>query len=471
MARSWTDRFGKYLVDPRRMTHNYLLQLTLSLFVTGPCFIDSFFSASTTEIITLLNIDHSQFSLLISIPALTGIVSAVTAIFVSMYGSTLSAMFTGLCSFLGATITAFGLYSRNYATVMIGRFVFVLFWSLLGSFQTVIIFRQYRGPSLAWVLALQILTIRIGTAAGMYFAGPIIELSFGAVEDGFCTALIISAISLISTFIFAYLYRGTSIARIVRPLMIGRRRNAAHVTAATHAEIPWKVYTLCVGIFFYYAGIAPFESFGVDFLTTQVGIQRDISGKMMSIVVMFSFFSPIIAPFLTSLKIQLKCTFAAQCVVAVSMLLTIFQITKNPTITLACIGIGHLFCVNGLWLSLAGVSPNEHVKTEAASIGYAVNSLGTCLTSWSTGKVRDIYGNYTVAYSLLAISVMIAATATFAVLMANNDDDISISPPKPEKDILLTSDDENPIRSVLLPSPMLTPIINDYFSKPISPYQ
>ena len=448
------------------MTHNYLLQLTLSLFVTGPCFVDSFFAASTSEIIDSLQISHEQFSLLISVPALTGIVSAVTAVLVALYGSTLSAMISATLSFLGAVIVAVGLSHGNYATVMIGRIVFVLFWSLLASFQTVIIFRQFRGAALAWVFSLQIFAIRLGTASGLYFAGPIIDMSNGSVDSAFRTAVFLSGFSLLSTFVFAYLYRGSRVARLVRPLLSGRRRqleSGVSSIAIVNESMPRDAKILCLVIFLYYGGLSPFESFGVDYLSNQVGIPRDMAGGMMSTVVMFSFFSPIVASFLTTVKRQLTCVIAAQGLIGVSMLATVFGLVAHPMVTLSFIGVGHLICVNGLWLALAGVSPSESAKTKAASFGSALNSVSTSLTSWSTGKIRDVNGDYTVAFAMLALSILAAMCATIAVHVNRKSEDIPS--PRFQMDILLVPNSiPDPITEILLPSPT-TPIIDDYFSK------
>ena len=465
MSRKWKDRFGKYFFDPRRSTHNYLLQFTLSLFVTGPCFIDSFFAASTSEIVQWMKISHESFSLLISVPALTGVVSAITAVIASMYGSTLSSMVTASLSFVGAIIIAIGIFNVNYATVMIGRLIFVLFWSLLTSFQCVIIFRQFQGPPLAWVLSLQILAIRIGTAAGMFFAGPIIDRC-GDIANGFVTAIFLSAISLASTFLFAYLYRGSSSARLIRPKMIGHKKRVSDPTEE-ETKMPTDAKILCAVIFLYYGGLTPFESFGVDYLTNQVGIDRDISGKMMSMVVMFSFFSPLIAPIFNTVGIQLKCTMVAQGVIALAMLNTLFEWIPYPLISLAVIGIGHLFCVNALWLSLAGVSLTEYTKAEAASMGYALCSLGTCLNTWTTGKIRDMYGDYTVAYTLLASSILVAMCGTFIVWYRKLWEKTTLlSSPKLDIGCIF---DNDPITGGILPSTH-TPLIDDYFSRPRSTY-
>ena len=403
-TRSLSDRFTKYIVDPRRMTHNYLLQITLSLFVTGPCFMDAFFNAMTTEIISEMGIKHSQFALFISIPSLTGVVSAVAGLIVALYGSTMSAIVAGTLSFLGSAILMVGISTSTFATVMIGRIVFYLFWSLLTSFQTVIIFKLFRGTTLAWVFALQIFAIRLGMAGGMYFAGTILDLA-GSLYGAFRIALLISGGSLMCTFAFAYLYRGSQTAKIVRPLIMGRRG------IVSAEKFDWSLSRdakcLCAVIFLYYGGFTPFESFGVDFLICQYKVDRDPAGKLMSSVVLFSFLSPVFAPMLTNIRRQLNAVVLAGSLVAGCMMVGVVGVEFSPFYFLCMAGMGHLFVVNGLWLALAGVCKGESEKANAASIGSALNCVSTCVTSWLTGKIRDVYGNYDIAFSILAGSIIV----------------------------------------------------------------
>lgn len=413
------DRIGKYFVDPRRMTHSYILQIALCFMVSGPSFMDSFFNASTANIVNYMQITHEQFSFLISVPALTGVVSAIAGFAVAVYGSTLSALVSGGLSILGSIILLGGLHMKNYATVMVGRIVFNICWSLLQSFQTVLMFKLFRGTTLAWVFSLQIIAIRLGTAGGFYSAGRFYSMADDSTADAFALGILVSSLSLLLSILFAYLYRGSKTARLVRPLMIGSRRTADKLANTKFSlAIPLPAQLVCASIFFYYAGFTPFEVFGVDFFHTQYGMLTEDAGKMMSCLVLISLLSPLIAPMLADTRKQLISMATATVVVAMAMLVISQGNESHKTLALAAmiiLGVAHMFVVGGMWLALASVCATENEKANAASIGSAVNCISTCFTSWSTGKLRDIAGNYRWAYGVLSSFVFLAWLVSLTV--------------------------------------------------------
>ena len=418
--RSLFDRVIKYIVDPRRVSHKYLLQGLLCLFLAGPTFFDNFFNACVTDLIARLDITHEKFSLLVSIPSITGVLCGAVAGIVAAYGSTLVAVITAVFSFLGAIVMCYGIGESSYWTIMCGRIVFVMFWNLLGSVQKVIIFRQFSGPSLAWIFGLKIVAIRIGAVSGLYFAGDIMHAVGGYLPDGFWYALILSALSLVCTCAFAYLYRGSSTARQIRPYMIGRRRNNPAVSSDTSFSvlaIPRDTWICCLVIFLYYGGMVPFETFGVDYLVTEFGFLRSESAQAMALIPFFSFFSPLLSPCVSSVRRQILSLIVSQALVAVSLICEIVQLQYAPYLYLSLMGIGHLVVCNAVWLALAGVSPTEQAKTNAASISSAIHALSGFTFNWLTGRVRDMFGNYDAALLMLALLLVIGSLVSLRLFI------------------------------------------------------
>ena len=417
-TRSLWDRIVKYVVDPRRVAHKYLLQFLLCLFLSGPTFFDNFFNACVTDIISRLGISHERFSLLISIPSMTGVFCGVVAGIVSAYGSTLTASLTAILSYIGAIVLCYGISESSFSTMMVGRLIFVLFWNLLGSVQKVIIFREFTGKSLAWIFGLKIVAIRMGAVSGLYFAGDIMAQVDDSLPAAFYFALALSGISLICTICFSYLRRGTSTARLVLPLMVGHRSLARQGASSTHPSrqklfsIPRNSWICCLVIFFYYGGIVPFETFGVDYLVTDYGMSKGDAGKAMALLPFFSFFSPLLSPLISSLKNQLWALVLAQVIVAAGILAEVLQAAHAPVLYLCVMGVGHLIVANSVWLALASLSPTDQDKTNAASISSAIYALSGFFFNWLTGTVRDLSGSYDTALvwlsGLVSIGTLVA---------------------------------------------------------------
>jgi predicted MFS family arabinose efflux permease len=351
-----------------------------------------------------MRISHEEFSMLVSIPSITGVLCGAVAGMVSLYGSTLTALVTALLAFIGEIIIAYGIENSSFRTIMFGRILFVLCWNLLGSVQKVIIFRQFTGPALAFIFALKIIAIRIGAVSGLYFAGTILSQVNGELPAAMFYAVIISGISLICTTAFAYLYRGSSAARMIRPLMIGHRRNRQPDDSSSgfSLNIPRDSWICCGIIFLYYGGLVPFETFGVDYLVTSYGLSRTDAGQALALIPFFSFFSFILSPVMTNLKRQLFALIVATGLVALSITLEMWNAPYAPHLYLCLIGLGHMVVANAVWLALAGVSQTETQKTNAAAISSAIYAVSTFTFNWMTGKVRDVSGDYDSVLSVLS---------------------------------------------------------------------
>ena len=407
--RTLFDRLVKYIVDPRRLSHKYLLQFLLCVFLSGPTFFDNFFNACATDIMLRLAITHEEFSLLISVPSITGILCGAVAGMVALYGSTRTAIATALISFAGAGIIAYGIQTASYTTIMIGRIVFVLCWNLLGSVQKVIVFRQFTGPALAWIFAMKILAIRVGAVSGLYFAGDIMMHVNGSLPAAMTLALALSGVSLVCTLAFGYLYRGSSTARLVRPIMMGRRRDrpSDFLSSGFSLQVPSDTWICCIIIFFYYGGLVPFETFGVDYLVTEYGMTKTDAGQALALIPFFSFFSPLISPFVSSIRRQVISAIVAQAVVATSIVLEMLKVPYAPYLYLCAMGVGHMVVANALWLALAGVSPTEAQKTNAASISSAIYAFTAFAFNWMTGRIRDAAGDYEPALAIMAALILV----------------------------------------------------------------
>lgn len=466
--RTFGDRLLKYIVDPRRVSHKYLLQVFLCLFLSGPTFFDNFFNACATDIMSRLEITHEEFSLLVSIPSITGILCGAVAGMVTAYGSTLTALVTALVAFIGEIVIAYGIESSSYSTIMTGRVIFVLCWNLLGSVQKVIIFRQFSGPALAWIFALKIIAIRVGAVSGLYFAGSILRRADGSLPDAMFFSVVLSGISLVCTFAFAYLYRGSSTARVIRPLLIGHRRNRpadAGDGSRFSFSIPRDTWICCGIIFFYYGGLMPFETFGVDYLVTSYGFSRTDAGQALALIPFFSFFSPLISPVISSVKRQVLAVIFAQIVIAFSILAQAHALPYAPHLYLCAMGVGHMVVANAVWLALAGVSITESQKTNAASISSAIYAVSVFTFSWITGKIRDSTGDYDVALSML--SGLILCGAVLGVYLLTSGDWVTNTPLVVASEELLLPNDSSPNPTLHKP-----PMIDDnHFSPQITTSQ
>jgi hypothetical protein len=419
--RTMADRMLKYLLDPRRVSHKYLLQFLLCLFLAGPTFFDNFFNACATDIMRELKMSHEEFSLLVSVPSITGVLCGVVAAMVSLYGSTLAALSTAVIAFFGEVVVAFGIQSASYSTVMTGRLIFVLSWNLLGSVQKVIIFRQFTGQSLALIFALKIIAIRVGAVSGLYFAGTILSEAGGSLSVAMFYAVILSGISLVCTVAFAYLYRGSSTARMIRPLMIGHRRSRGgsqnEGSSGFTFNVPKDAWVCCGIIFLYYGGLVPFETFGVDYLVSEYGMTRSDAGHTLALLPFFSFFSFLISPIITNVRRQLWAVILATLCMSFSMVFEMWQAPYAPQLYICLIGVGHMITANAVWLALAGVSPSETQKTNAAAISSAIYAVSTFSFNWITGIVRDVSGSYEPALSIMSGLILAGSVlATYLVL-------------------------------------------------------
>jgi cyanate permease len=157
--------------------------------------------------------------------------------------------------------------------------------------------------------------------------------------------------------------------------------------------------------------LVPFETFGVDYLVTEYGLSRTDAGHALALIPFFSFFSFLLSPIITTVKRQIIAVITATAVVSFSILLEMWGAPYAPHLYLCLIGVGHMIVANAVWLALAGVSPSEAQKTNAASISSAIYAVSAFSFNWMTGRVRDLTGDYNVALSvlsglLLAASVM-----------------------------------------------------------------
>lgn len=411
--RTVADRFLKYLLDPRRVSHKFLLQLFLCLFLAGPTFFDNFFNACATDIMENMQMSHEDFSLLVSIPSITGIFCGAVASMVSTYGSTLTALTTAIVAFLGEVMVAYGIENSSFRLMMAGRIIFVLSWNLLGSVQKVIIFRQFTGQALALIFALKIIAIRVGAVSGLYFAGSILGEAKGSLSVAMFYAVILSGVSLVCTIAFAYLYRGSSTARLIRPLMIGHRRARQSPNpqqqSSLSMNIPSDTWVCCGIIFLYYGGLVPFETFGVDYLVSEYDLSRAEAGKALALIPFFSFFSFVISPIISTVRRQLWAVIFATILIAFSILFEMWKGPYAPHLYLCLIGVGHMVTANAVWLALAGVSPTETNKTNAASISSAIYAVSAFSFNWMTGRIRDVSGSYDTALSVLSGLILAAS--------------------------------------------------------------
>ena len=168
-------------------------------------------------------------------------------------------------------------------------------------------------------------------------------------------------------------------------------------------------------MFFYYGGIVPFETFGVDYLVTDYGMTKGDAGKAMALLPFFSFFSPIISPFFGSVRNQLWALVVAQLIVCAGISAEVLHSPHSPILYLCVMGIGHLVVANAVWLALASLSPSESEKTNAASISSAIYALSGFFFNWLTGTIRDISGSYQTA--LIGLSLLVCLGTAVALYL------------------------------------------------------
>ena len=164
----------------------------------------------------------------------------------------------------------------------------------------------------------------------------------------------------------------------------------------------------------------PFETFGVDYLVTQFGLPRSEAAQALALLPFFSFFSPLIAPLVCSIRRQIVSVVIAQLVVGTSILCQIVSLPYAPHAYLCLMGLGHLVVANAVWLALAGVSRTEEEKTNAASLSSAIYAFSGFAFNWITGRVRDATGDYDAALFLL--SMLIVVGSLIGVYLLTNGD-------------------------------------------------
>jgi len=402
--RTWCQRLGKYILDPRRIIHRFFLHFLLCMFAPGVLSHEAMFATFEGPLLTWLSIDHKDFGLLYSLPTLAGIVSAPTAGLVLRFGTTRLIVCSGALVFLGCIVVGYAVQRQSYQILLAGRVLFSLFQSVLGSVASLVTFRLFKAEaSRALAYSLIIFSNRIGAISGFFFSGRILSLVGDRVSDAVWLSILPTAVAFFTTLSFAYLYRGTQIARLVRPLLqpSSRRQPSLENSPGEGLHVgmigrmPGSFWTLWFLIGCVYGCILPFETIAVNFLQEEYGLDPTTAGSVLSLCPAFALLSPIFSSVIYSAGRQVVCAVIATVCITTAMFAMTLEIQWSPAAFMLLLGMGYMMATNVVWVLVPQIIPEEgSLQTLAIGVSGVSSSLFIAGVNFVAGYLRDISGSY-----------------------------------------------------------------------------
>jgi nitrate/nitrite transporter NarK len=405
MSRSVFNRVSKYVLDPRRAFHNFFLHSLLCLFAPGILFHDAIFASLQSPLLEWLQITHGQFGLLYSIPTLLGVVSAPTASLVLRFGATRVILVSGFMVFLGILYVGQSVKDQAFHFVLIGRLWFTVFHSTLSSVASLVTFRLFKEESSrALAYSFIIFFNRVGAISGFFFSGRILESVHGDVVKAVWISIVPTGVCLFASVTFAYFYRGTNTARLIRPLLQPSRRSrpadsgdeqessaSSCIPRALHESF-WILFLL-IGCL--YGTILPFETIAVSYFQESYGLTPVQAGSVLSLCPSLALFSPLFSSFIYTAKYQLIALVFGTASILCSVSFMYFQVFYfSATFLMLMLGVGYMIGTNTVWVLVPQLVQGKEKTTLAVGVSGMSSSLFISMSNFIVGYLRDLSNSY-----------------------------------------------------------------------------
>ena len=411
--RTFFERMTKYILDPRRAFHRFFLHSLLCLFAPGVLCHDAMFATFEGPLLKHLNIRHQDFGLLYSLPVLTGVVSAPAASLVLRLGATRVIVVSGTIVFLGCVAVGFGVQQASFAAVLYGRVFFALFQSVLSSVAALVTFRLFKEEAArAFAYSFIIFANRVGAISGFFFSGKVLTEVEGNVQVAVWLSIVPTGICLIASLLFAYFYRGTSTARLVRPLLTPSRVSSQSArdhgsggesSLALVKQLPADFWVLFIVIGCCYGVILPFETVAVNLFEERYGMDATTAGAILSVCPAFALLSPIFTSFCYEAKGQVRALLLA-CVCILTAISCMYCGVVGVEIykLVLLLGAGYMLATNVVWVLVPQVVPQTGpLQTVAIGVAGMASSVFIAIGNFMVGLLRGHTGSYDASLLLL----------------------------------------------------------------------
>jgi len=197
--------------------------------------------------------------------------------------------------------------------------------------------------------------------------------------------------------LFAYLFRGTTTAQTVRPLLGGARAQAKSFSCKAFADLARSVLGVILAMGSLYGAVFPFEVVADDMLQKDYGYSPDNAGFLLTSVPLVSLASPLVQPWLGSVPGKQLCSGATAFVVMVAAQVVLaLQQPWSPMVGFALMGVGYVVAACSLWIVLPGLV-RESVPAESAKeveglatgLCYAMLATFQFVSNYVAGVIKD----------------------------------------------------------------------------------
>mmetsp|Transcript_18657 Transcript_18657/g.33692 ORF Transcript_18657/g.33692 Transcript_18657/m.33692 type:complete len:532 (+) Transcript_18657:33-1628(+) len=420
-SRSCCDRLSKYLVDPRRIVHKYFLLCLICLFIPGPYFHDGLVSTYKAEVMMNLELSNKQFSMLFAFASLTGLCCSPSYIVMAWLGRTRVALGAGLTCAVASLGVTIGFQGRWFGLMLISRVIFWLAVYMLCTVQTVLVYALFRGRELVVAYGLVITFCRLGGVLAYFLSGPLLGLC-GGVFGSFMVGVFFVVVAFVATATFACLFRGTSTAQAVRPLL-GESRQVKRVSLELVRTLPVPIVLVAVSVGLMYGVIFPFEANADAMLQDAFGYSANGAGFLLTVAPAISLLSPFLAPVMGEAALtRLRYGIAGHLIVSSGMILLSTEAAWSPAPGFIQTGIGYCVGCCGLWTALPvmiqATVPEEHrstVEHMMTGLCYAAAALSQFVSNLVVGAILDA-SSYRLACVWLAFCSALGASAAFGAV-------------------------------------------------------
>lgn len=420
-SRSLCKRIRKYVVDPRRTFHRYSLLILICMFIPGPYFADQTFANLKSNTIEEMGISNTQFGLLFAVSSLTGVLCPLANPLLARMGRTRMALASGFACSLASLGAVMGYHYNIYILLLASRFFFWLALYGLLMVQTVLVYSVYSGELLAIAYSLTVTAMRFGSLGADLAIGTL-HSTYGT-EGALWFSTITVVVAFVATILFAYLFRGTTTAQAVRPLLDEQRGNQTFSIELV-SEIPRCVFAVLGAIGCLYVAVFSFETTGVDMLHVRYGYNAEDAGNLISIIPAMSLFAPVVTPFLgKSIKGKLySCVLGFTAIVFGHTWMSL-PINLPPFPAFLALGFGFVVTVCAIFTVLPGLVestvPHEisaPMEQLAVGLTYLVLSVTQFFSNLIVGVLKDSLGSYCYVSTWFACCSFVGLVFTVASL-------------------------------------------------------
>jgi hypothetical protein len=240
----------------------------------------------------------------------------------------------------------------------------------------------------------------MGAISGFYFSGYVLAAVQGNVQTAVWLSIVPTGICLVATLLFAYFYRGTLTARLVRPLLNPSRASQAVAFQAGNGstlelvkQLPCDFWVLFVLIGCCYGVVLPFEIVAVNFFEERYQMDAKTAGTILSVCPAFALLSPIFSSFVYESKKQVLSAFAACMCITTSIVSMALGVEVYKLIIL--LGAGYMLFTNVVWVLVPQiVSQTGPLQTVAIGVAGVSTSLFVAVGNYLVSLLRGTTGSY-----------------------------------------------------------------------------